>query len=223
MFYYCSFKYPSQLSKALDNGGYGYFFYYIGVHIAAIYFFLTAGADPGWADEHQNDCRPSDDIDARSPLTMTINEKKQIIMQQHDSSRNHLKLSSEEENSSEEETLEPLKENSTQSSDGQAKVEKRARARKTKSPKNQDIELGQVEKDPIYQKVKSQPSFGYVKEVKIPRNRGCEICRLDQIPYRAKHCKECNRCVRKFDHHCFWIGGCVGELNHRSFYGFIFL
>lgn len=62
-----------------------------------------------------------------------------------------------------------------------------------------------------------------MREVKIPRNRGCEICRLDQIPYRAKHCRECNRCVRKFDHHCFWIGGCVGELNHRSFYGFIFL
>ena len=62
-----------------------------------------------------------------------------------------------------------------------------------------------------------------MKQVAIPRNRGCELCGLDQIPYRAKHCRDCNRCVRKFDHHCFWIGGCVGELNHRSFFGFVFL
>ena len=27
-------------------------------------------------------------------------------------------------------------------------------------------------------------------------------------------------CVRKFDHHCFWIGGCVGELNHGKFFLF---
>ena len=55
----------------------------------------------------------------------------------------------------------------------------------------------------------------------IPRNRGCEFCRISQLPYRAKHCKECNRCVRKYDHHCHWIGCCVGELNHRSFFGFL--
>ena len=57
----------------------------------------------------------------------------------------------------------------------------------------------------------------------IPRNRSCEFCYISQIPFRAKHCKECNRCVRKYDHHCHWIGCCVGELNHRLFYGFIFL
>ena len=61
------------------------------------------------------------------------------------------------------------------------------------------------------------------KTIVIPRNRGCEFCRISVLPYRAKHCKECNRCVRKYDHHCFWIGSCVGELNHRGFYGFISL
>jgi hypothetical protein len=28
--------------------------------------------------------------------------------------------------------------------------------------------------------------------------------------------------VRKYDHHCFWVGGCVGELNHRKFWLFLF-
>lgn len=44
----------------------------------------------------------------------------------------------------------------------------------------------------------------------------CARCRIVQ-PRRTKHCKECNMCVLTFDHHCFWIGGCVGEFNHKRF------
>ena len=69
--------------------------------------------------------------------------------------------------------------------------------------------------------VATQPSFGYIKELDLPPNRGCDICGIHRLPFRAKHCRDCQRCVRKYDHHCFWVGGCVGELNHRKFYGFI--
>lgn len=38
-----------------------------------------------------------------------------------------------------------------------------------------------------------------------------------QQPMRAKHCQLCQRCVRRYDHHCPWIENCVGEKNHRLF------
>ena len=71
--------------------------------------------------------------------------------------------------------------------------------------------------------IRREPSFGHVKTLDIPTNRGCLICKIKKLPYRAKHCVLCNRCVRKFDHHCFWVGGCVGELNHGKFWIFNFL
>ncbi|XP_077334807.1 palmitoyltransferase ZDHHC12 isoform X1 [Lithobates pipiens] len=49
----------------------------------------------------------------------------------------------------------------------------------------------------------------------VPMRR-CGYCLLKR-PMRARHCKSCNRCVRRYDHHCPWIENCVGEKNHRVF------
>lgn len=50
--------------------------------------------------------------------------------------------------------------------------------------------------------------------------RHCEGCEMWQ-PLRTKHCRDCERCVLTHDHHCPWIGTCVGEKNRRYFFTFL--
>ncbi|ERS98670.1 palmitoyltransferase AKR1 [Sporothrix schenckii 1099-18] len=56
-----------------------------------------------------------------------------------------------------------------------------------------------------------------VSQWKFDEANFCVPCMI-RTPLRSKHCRRCQRCVAKHDHHCPWIYNCVGINNHRHFF-----
>jgi hypothetical protein len=48
----------------------------------------------------------------------------------------------------------------------------------------------------------------------------CESCNVFR-PLRTSHCHDCNNCVMGFDHHCVWLGTCIGKKNYTVFFHFV--
>ncbi|XP_037005208.2 palmitoyltransferase ZDHHC12 isoform X2 [Artibeus jamaicensis] len=80
--------------------------------------------------------------------------------------------------------------------------------------------------DPGYVNVQPQPQEEAKEEqtAMVPQAiplRRCRYCMV--LPLRARHCRDCRRCVRRYDHHCPWMENCVGERNHPLFVAYLAL
>lgn len=66
----------------------------------------------------------------------------------------------------------------------------------------------------------SSSMINSMDKIKDNTYRYCDYCEIQQ-PMRSKHCEDCNKCVRKYDHHCPWLEACIGERNHKYFWMFL--
>jgi hypothetical protein len=49
--------------------------------------------------------------------------------------------------------------------------------------------------------------------------RWCDWCQTYQPP-KAAHCPDCHVCIEGYDHHCVWMGTCIGKGNFVPFMRF---
>ncbi len=65
----------------------------------------------------------------------------------------------------------------------------------------------------------------WIRRIKIDgivfEEKYCLECNLFRISGMS-HCRECNRCILDMDHHCIWLGNCIGRNNMKHFHVYLY-
>jgi|EP01049_Picozoa_sp_SAG25_P011554 hypothetical protein len=78
------------------------------------------------------------------------------------------------------------------------------------------VDPGKVTEDNHEQLMNLYPMPGPLE----PPLKWCNTCRLLRPP-RSHHCRVCDICVVRFDHHCVWLNTCIAAKNLRWFLAFV--
>ena len=86
---------------------------------------------------------------------------------------------------------------------------------------------GILPRSKYYNSIKFQKNITYFckfKNIGVNDNKFqlkfCETCQIWRSQ-RTSHCSLCHYCIFLFDHHCPWIGTCIGHRNYKWFILFI--
>ena len=63
-------------------------------------------------------------------------------------------------------------------------------------------------------------SYPQATQSERENSRFCKVC-FTMRNRDIYHCEDCNICIEGYDHHCPWIGKCVGSNNICIFYFFL--
>ena len=66
------------------------------------------------------------------------------------------------------------------------------------------------------------PGIVLTKQRDIENQSYCNKCQVYFNPNnKVLHCNFCGVCIEGMDHHCVWVGKCVGKKNIKTFYGLL--
>ena len=86
--------------------------------------------------------------------------------------------------------------------------------------KETDVWENESEIPPFNGRIYFNEPFSYTISCRdtLSQVKFCVSCSVFRPPL-ATHCKQCKRCVEEMDHHCPWLGTCIGRHNYKYFRG----